>query len=65
MRHVSIIGNGAMGQAFAATLANRAVGPLETTVLIAGDDADAKALLTDVVTAGGFGVVGGRIEASA
>jgi hypothetical protein len=39
---------------FAATLAAGTVGPLPTTVLIAGDDADAKALLAGVVTAGGL-----------
>jgi predicted dinucleotide-binding enzyme len=39
---------------FAATLASGDVGPLATTVLIAGDDADAKALLADVITAGGL-----------
>ena len=38
---------------FAATLAGT-VGPLPTTVLIAGDDADAKALLAGIVTAGGL-----------
>jgi predicted dinucleotide-binding enzyme len=39
---------------FAATLASGNVGQLPTTVLIAGDDADAKALLAGVVTAGGL-----------
>jgi len=39
---------------FAATLAGGNVGQLPTTVLIAGDDADAKALLAAVVTAGGL-----------
>jgi predicted dinucleotide-binding enzyme len=39
---------------FAATLASGSVGQLPTTVLIAGDDADAKALLAGVVTAGGL-----------
>ena len=38
---------------FAATLAAGSVGPLPTTVLIAGDDDDAKALLAGIVTAGG------------
>ena len=42
---------------FAGTLAAGAVGPLTTTVLIAGDDADAKAALADVVTAGGLRAV--------
>jgi predicted dinucleotide-binding enzyme len=39
---------------FAATLAAGTVGALPTTVLIVGDDADAKALLVGVVTAGGL-----------
>jgi NADPH-dependent F420 reductase len=42
---------------FAATLAAGAVGSLPTTVLIAGDDADAKALLAGIVTAGGLRAV--------
>ena len=42
---------------FAATLASGAVGPVPTTVLIAGDDADAKALLAGLVTAGGLNAV--------
>jgi predicted dinucleotide-binding enzyme len=39
---------------FAATLASGTVGEQATTVLIAGDDADAKAQLAEVVTAGGL-----------
>ena len=39
---------------FAATLASGNVGPLPTTVLIAGDDTDAKASLAGIVTAGGL-----------
>ena len=39
---------------FAATLAGKKVGELPTTVLIAGDDADAKQVLADAVTAGGL-----------
>jgi NADPH-dependent F420 reductase len=39
---------------FAATLAGRNVGDLPTTVLVAGDDADAKALLVGIVTAAGL-----------
>jgi predicted dinucleotide-binding enzyme len=39
---------------FAATLASGAVGPLTTTVLIAGDDADAKSVLAGIVTGGGL-----------
>jgi NADPH-dependent F420 reductase len=41
----------------AATVASGNVGPLPTTVLIAGDDADAKALLGGVITAGGLRVI--------
>jgi 8-hydroxy-5-deazaflavin:NADPH oxidoreductase len=39
---------------FAATLAAGTVGELATTVLIAGDDEDAKAALSDVLTAAGL-----------
>ena len=39
---------------FAATLASGTVGDLTTTVLIAGDDADAKSLLAGIVTSGGL-----------
>jgi 8-hydroxy-5-deazaflavin:NADPH oxidoreductase len=39
---------------FAATLTVGTIGTLPTTVLIAGDDADAKALLAGVITAGGL-----------
>ena len=39
---------------FAATLASGTVGGQPTTVLIAGDDTDAKTALTDVLTAGGL-----------
>jgi 8-hydroxy-5-deazaflavin:NADPH oxidoreductase len=42
---------------FAATLASRKVGNATTTVLIAGDDADAKAALAAAVTAGGVEAV--------
>ncbi len=44
----------AFNTAFAATLASGAVGELPTTVLIAGDDAEAKSELADIVTAGGL-----------
>ena len=44
----------AFNTTFAATLATGTVGPSPTTVLIAGDDADAKALLAGIVTAGGL-----------
>ena len=47
----------AFNTTFAGTLASGAVGELATTVLIAGDDADAKSLLSDVVTAGGLRAV--------
>ena len=39
---------------FAATLAAGTVGDITTTVLIAGDDAGAKSLLSDVITSGGL-----------
>src|SRR6478672_4944707 len=39
---------------FAATLAGGTVGDLPTTVLIAGDDADAKSTLAGIVTSGGL-----------
>ncbi|WP_350347553.1 NADPH-dependent F420 reductase [Agromyces sp. G08B096] len=42
---------------FAATLAQKTVGGLPTTVLIAGDDADAKQALADLVTTGGVQAV--------
>jgi predicted dinucleotide-binding enzyme len=44
----------AFNTTFAGTLAAGTVGPLTTTVLIAGDDADAKTTLADVVTSGGL-----------
>jgi NADPH-dependent F420 reductase len=39
---------------FAATLASGTIADLPTTVLIAGDDSEAKSQLADVVTAGGL-----------
>ena len=42
---------------FASTLTSGAVGPLTTTVLIAGDDAEAKSTLTGIVTSGGLEAV--------
>src|SRR3954467_8986565 len=42
---------------FAATLASGTVGDKPTTVLIAGDDTDAKSLLAGIVTAGGLRAV--------
>ena len=44
----------AFNTTFAATLAAGTVGPVATTVLIAGDDADAKSTLTEIVTSGGL-----------
>ncbi len=44
----------AFNTTFAATLASGNVGEVPTTVLIAGDDTEAKSLLADVVTAGGL-----------
>ena len=44
----------AFNTTFAATLASGTIGGHPTTVLIAGDDADAKAQLAQVVTAGGL-----------
>jgi NADPH-dependent F420 reductase len=42
---------------FAATLAAGTVGSANTTVLIAGDDADAKSTLADIVTSGGLNAI--------
>ena len=42
---------------FAATLASKSVGEQPTTVLIAGDDTDAKSTLTDALAAGGVQAV--------
>jgi hypothetical protein len=47
----------AFNTTFAGTLAAGTVGPVPTTVLIAGDDADAKSLLAGIVTAGGLRAV--------
>lgn len=44
----------AFNTTFAGTLAAGTVGPLTTTVLIAGDDADAKADLAGILTSGGL-----------
>ena len=43
----------AFNTTFAATLASGQVGAVPTTVLVAGDDAEAKSLLVDIITAGG------------
>jgi 8-hydroxy-5-deazaflavin:NADPH oxidoreductase len=47
----------AFNTTFAGTLVSGSVGPVPTTVLIAGDDADAKSLLAGVVSAGGLKAV--------
>ena len=47
----------AFNTTFAATLAAGSVGSLPTTVLIAGDDADAKSTLAGVITSGGLAAV--------
>ena len=44
----------AFNTTFAGTLAAGTVGPLATTVLIAGDDSDAKSTLAGIVAAGGL-----------
>jgi hypothetical protein len=44
----------AFNTTFAGTLAAGTVGDLTTTVLIAGDDADAKSILAGVITSGGL-----------
>ena len=44
----------AFNTTFAATLSSGTVGPLITTVLIAGDDSDAKSTLAGIVTSGGL-----------
>ena len=44
----------AFNTTFAGTLASGVVGPNTTTVLIAGDDADAKSALADAIAAGGL-----------
>lgn len=47
----------AFNTTFAATLASGTVGPLPTTVLVAGDDEDAKQVLAGLVEPGGVRVV--------
>jgi hypothetical protein len=47
----------AFNTTFAGTLASSTVGPLTTTVLIAGDNADAKATLAGIVTSGGVNAI--------
>jgi predicted dinucleotide-binding enzyme len=49
----------AFNTTFAATLASGTTGGQPTTVLIAGDDADAKSQLADVLTAGGLRAIDG------
>ncbi|MGN6130807.1 MAG: NADPH-dependent F420 reductase [Nocardioidaceae bacterium] len=47
----------AFNTTFAGTLSAGSVGPLTTTVLIAGDDTDAKSALAQVVTSGGLNAI--------
>ena len=47
----------AFNTTFAATLGAKTVGPNKTTVLIAGDDADAKAALAATISAGGVDAI--------
>ena len=47
----------AFNTTFAGTLAAGTVGPLTTTVLIAGDDADAKSTLSGIVTSAGLNAI--------
>ena len=47
----------AFNTTFAGTLAAGTVGPLTTTVLIAGDDTDAKSTLAGILTSGGLNAV--------
>jgi 8-hydroxy-5-deazaflavin:NADPH oxidoreductase len=47
----------AFNTTFAGTLAAGTVGPLTTTVLIAGDNADAKSALAGIVTSGGLNAI--------
>jgi predicted dinucleotide-binding enzyme len=47
----------AFNTTFAATLASGLVGPNTTTVLVAGDDADAKSQLADAIAAAGLKVI--------
>ncbi|MFC7359841.1 NADPH-dependent F420 reductase [Nocardioides astragali] len=47
----------AFNTTFAGTLAAGTVGPLTTTVLIAGDDTDAKSTLAGVLTSGGIDAI--------
>ncbi|HEY5224036.1 MAG TPA: NAD(P)-binding domain-containing protein [Microbacteriaceae bacterium] len=47
----------AFNTTFAGTLAAKMIGPVQTTVLIAGDDAAAKATLAEAISAGGVGAI--------
>ena len=47
----------AFNTTFAGTLAAGTVGPLPTTVLIAGDDTDAKSTLAGILTSGGLNAI--------
>lgn len=44
----------AFNTTFAGTLASGSVGPLGTTVLVAGDDTDAKSTVVEIATSGGL-----------
>ena len=53
----------AFNTTFAATLGAKTVGPNKTTVLIAGDDADAKSALAAAIVAGGVDAIdAGRLS---
>lgn len=47
----------AFNTTFAGTLGSKSVGPTKTTVLVAGDDADAKAALISAIQSGGLDAV--------
>jgi NADPH-dependent F420 reductase len=47
----------AFNTTFAGTLATGTVGPLTTTVLIAGDDTDAKSTMAGILTSGGLNAI--------
>jgi NADPH-dependent F420 reductase len=47
----------AFNTTFAATLATGSVGPVDTTVLVAGDDAEAKQAVIDLVNGGGVAAI--------
>jgi predicted dinucleotide-binding enzyme len=55
----------AFNTTFAGTLSARKVGPITTTVLVAGDDAEAKAALIEAVKAGGVEAIDEHREEAA